>query len=176
MALVFIGLGSNQGDGRQNLLQAWEKLGEIKGVTRLAISSPWRTSPVVMGGAPPLAETPFINAVGAINTSIEPADLLRTMLTIEDAMGRDRTRGPDRIIDLDLLFYNDLCLMTPDLVLPHPEISRRLFVLMPLAEIAPDHIHPESGKSSLRMCRELETGDQKAEKSRWPNTTMEAEG
>jgi len=167
MALAFIGLGSNQGDGRLNLRQAWKKLGRAAGVTTLAIASPYRTSPVAVPGHQPLSTTPFTNSVGVIDTRLAPLDLLHVILAIEETMGRDRGNGPDRVIDLDLLFYNELTMMSPELVLPHPEIAGRLFVLLPLCEIAPDHIHPANGKSSRQMLRELNDPEQQAKKISW---------
>ncbi len=167
MALAFIGLGSNRGEGKKNLLEAWRRLGSGPGLTPIAISSPYRTSPVAKPGLAPLADVPFTNAVGAITTGLAPEELLRRLLAVEKEMGRDRGQGPDRTIDLDLLYYDETCLATPDLTLPHPEIPRRLFVLLPLCEIAPDHVHPGNGRSSRRMLRELDPADQRAEKLSW---------
>lgn len=120
----------------------------------LSLSSPYRSEPVGV-------ETDhwFVNAVGAIETKLPPDELLNRMLAIERELGRDRSKGIDRTIDLDLLYYNDLILMTPQLVLPHPEIQNRLFVLSPLAEIAPDHIHPKLEKSTSMMRKELPPGN-----------------
>ena len=167
MALAFIGLGSNLGDGRANLLAAWERLGRAPGIVPLAISSPYRTSPVAKPGLGALADRPFINAAAALATTLSPGELLARLLALEEEMGRDRGQGPDRVIDLDLLYHDDARVSTPELTLPHPEIARRLFVLLPLAEIAPDHLHPETGKSTRRMLRELDPAGQSAERLAW---------
>lgn len=136
MAQAFIGLGSNLGDGRSNLLQAWKLLQQMAG-TGLALSSPFLTEPVGMESA-----NLFTNAVGILQTSLSPRELLRIMLAVEAEMGRDRQKGKDRIVDLDLLYYDDKIMKENFLILPHPEIENRLFVLAPLNEIAPDYVHP----------------------------------
>jgi len=104
----------------------------------LARSSDYRTPPWGFADQPP-----FINAVIAVATSLSPRDLLARALKIERAFGRDRERerrwGP-RTLDLDLLAYDDLVLHSPDLTLPHPRMFERAFVLVPLAEIAPDRV------------------------------------
>jgi len=121
--LAYIGLGSNLGDGRENLLTAWARLGEVAGVKLLALSSPYETEPVGM-----VSENWFINAAGSIETSLEPGQLLAAMHEIE-------------------AFWGDRISEDAQLTLPHPEISNRLFVLEPLVEIAPDHKHSVSGKT-----------------------------
>ena len=144
--LAYIGLGSNLGDGRKNLLTAWARLGEVAGVKLLALSSPYETEPVGM-----VSENWFINAAGSIETSLEPGQLLAAMHEIEAGLGRIRAEnsaGPiDRSVDLDLLFWGDWISEDAQLTLPHPEIAKRLFVLEPLVEIAPDHKHSVSGKT-----------------------------
>ncbi|MBC8318055.1 MAG: 2-amino-4-hydroxy-6-hydroxymethyldihydropteridine diphosphokinase [Desulfobulbaceae bacterium] len=150
MALVYIGLGSNEGDSLKNLQDAWKRLGEVCGATLLGISSPYKSEPVGVD-----TRNWFINAVGAFETKIDPESLLEEMLAVEKEMGRDRTRGIDRSIDLDLLYYDDLEINKPQLVLPHPEIQNRMFVLSPLAEIAPDHMHPVLGQTTSGMRKNL---------------------
>ncbi|MFW8599938.1 2-amino-4-hydroxy-6-hydroxymethyldihydropteridine diphosphokinase [Desulfobacterota bacterium M19] len=163
MALAFIALGSNLGDGRANLLKAWQEL-KGGGITPLALSSPYKTAPVGM-----TSSSWFTNAVGMVETTKTPASLLNTLLELETEMGRNRARGMDRIIDLDILYYNDLVCHDRDLDLPHPEIENRLFVLAPLAELAPDHRHPANGLSSRQMLRRLESRnhDQQIKKTTW---------
>ena len=144
--LAYIGLGSNLGDGRKNLFTAWTRLGEVAEVKLLALSSPYETEPVGM-----VSENWFINAVGSIETSLEPGQLLDAMHEIEAGLGRKRAEnsaGPtDRSVDLDLLFWGDWTSEDAQLTLPHPEISNRLFVLEPLVEIVPNHKHTVSGKT-----------------------------
>lgn len=146
MALVFVGLGSNLGDGRANLRAAWKQLGETARITALALSSPYLSEPVGMSSA-----QWFTNAVGVLETALSPAGVLARFLEIELALGRDRGQGLDRTVDLDLLYYDDLVLNSPDLTLPHPQLHNRLFVLAPLAELAPDHPHPIRQQSSTQM-------------------------
>ncbi len=95
-----------------------------------------------------LDQPDFLNAAALLQTRLAPLDLLHGLLAIEAAMGRDRTLAPPkgpRIIDLDLLLYDDLILAAPELTLPHPAMHERRFVLAPLAEIAPGWVHPAFG-------------------------------
>jgi len=152
MVTAYVGLGSNLGNCRENLLQAWTRLGEVRGVKLLALSSPYRSEPVGMEST-----NWFINAVGSLQTSLQPEELLGEMLAVEASLGRKRgLQGDpeDRTVDLDLLYWDDRVCNDPRMILPHPEIARRLFVLLPLAEIGPQLKHPVSGKTSLEMLQE----------------------
>jgi 2-amino-4-hydroxy-6-hydroxymethyldihydropteridine diphosphokinase len=171
MVNAYIGLGSNLGNCRENILQAWSRLGEVKGVKLLALSSPYRSEPVGMKSA-----NWFINAVGCLQTSLPARQLLSEMLRVEADLGRKRgLKGTpeDRTVDLDLLYWDDMICEEPEMVLPHPEIANRLFVLLPLAEIEPDMQHPVSRKTSLKMLQEYmaeeSTKDQnvQVQKSSW---------
>ena len=150
MALVFIGLGSNLGNGRANLQEAWRRLGALAGLKTLILSHAYESAAVGMASA-----QLFTNAVGVCETKLPPQALLAGLLQTETAMGRDRTQGMDRIIDLDILYYDDCVVQDFTLSIPHPEISNRLFVLAPLAELAPDHKHPVTGLTSLQMQRRV---------------------
>jgi 2-amino-4-hydroxy-6-hydroxymethyldihydropteridine diphosphokinase len=103
----------------------------------------------------------FINGVFLLETGQEPRELLKTLQKIESRLGRERTVkwGP-RTIDLDILFYDDRVIGEVDLVVPHPELEKRRFVLDPLAEIAPDLIHPVIKKTIRELKEVLETGEQ----------------
>jgi 3-oxoacyl-[acyl-carrier protein] reductase len=136
---AYIGLGSNLGDRRAALDRALAELRSRAGVAVVRTSSVYETAPV---GGPP-GQGPYLNAVAELRTDLAPADLLRTLLDVETGLGRVRTEkdGP-RTIDLDLLLYGDAVSDDPGLTLPHPRMHQRLFVLQPLAEIAPGAVHP----------------------------------
>jgi 2-amino-4-hydroxy-6-hydroxymethyldihydropteridine diphosphokinase len=159
MARAFIGLGSNLGDGRHNLREAWRRLGAQEGIALLALSSPYLTRPVpkpewLAAGRLPGAQ-PFTNGVGIIECYLSPLELLAILQTIETLMGRNREGTVDRPMDLDLLYYDELIRDSGELILPHPEIQNRRFVLAPLAEIAPEHPHPRLGLTSRQMLANL---------------------
>ena len=153
MVIAYVGLGSNLGNCRENLLQAWARLGAVKGVKLFVLSSPYRSEPVGMA-----SNNWFINAVGCLQTSLSPAGLLAAMLAVEKSLGRKRSPDKipgDRSVDLDLLYWGDMISKDPSLILPHPEIANRLFVLLPLAEIGPEVSHPVLNKTSAEMLQDL---------------------
>jgi 2-amino-4-hydroxy-6-hydroxymethyldihydropteridine diphosphokinase len=133
---AYIGLGSNLGDGLAILQSAWKRIGEDKRITQGQISSPYMTAPLDMESS-----NWFTNAVGALKTSYSALEFLKYLLAIEADFGRTRspdTQGyQDRTLDLDILFFGDSVMSTETLTLPHPKLESRLFVLEPLAEIAP---------------------------------------
>jgi len=152
MVTAYIGLGSNLGNCRENLLQAWTRLGKVKGVRLLVLSSPYRSEPVGMESG-----NWFINAVGSLQTSLQAEELLAEMLAVETGLGRKRGlqgQPEDRTVDLDLLYWDDRVCTVPGMILPHPEMARRLFVLLPLAEIGPELLHPVLKKTSVEMLQE----------------------
>jgi 2-amino-4-hydroxy-6-hydroxymethyldihydropteridine diphosphokinase len=136
MAEAFIALGGNVGDVRSAFDRAIVMLCDGAAVRLKARSSDYRTPPWGVTDQPP-----FVNSVIAVTTSLEPHDLLARAEECERALGRHRERerrwGP-RTIDIDILAYDDLILIDRDLILPHPHLFERAFVLIPLAEIAPD--------------------------------------
>jgi 2-amino-4-hydroxy-6-hydroxymethyldihydropteridine diphosphokinase len=143
--LAAIALGSNLesrfGDREENLREAVRRIGELGEVR--AVSSFYDTEPVGYREQPR-----FVNGAMLLRTELGPQELMRKLLDIERAMGRDREdaipKGP-RLIDLDLLLYGDWVLWAEDLILPHPRMEERRFVLEPLAEIAPEWVHPVLG-------------------------------
>jgi 2-amino-4-hydroxy-6-hydroxymethyldihydropteridine diphosphokinase len=138
LPLAAIALGSNLGDREATLASAVQSLATLGDV--LAVSSNFDTDPVGYADQPR-----FLNGAALLQTSLAPLDLLRALLAIEQEHGRDRSHGIEkgpRTLDLDLLLYNDVILATTELMLPHPEMHRRRFVLEPLAEIAPTMMHP----------------------------------
>ena len=132
MAVVFLGLGSNLGDRKKNLLSALMALEDI-GLKIMKVSTIIETSP--MGGP---IQGKYLNAVAKAQTEFSPMDLLRFLKDIEGRMGRVKTvlNGP-RIIDIDILLYDSLKLSTPHLTIPHPRMFERDFVMTPLKEIEP---------------------------------------
>ncbi len=139
-----IALGSNLGPGRETLRAAWEQLGRCSGIEPLALARPYRSEPVGM-----VSEHLFTNSAGMLATSLAPEALLELLLELEVLFGRHRTAPAaatrvheDRSLDLDLLCYDDLAIKTSRLILPHPHMHCRLFVLLPLAEIAPQLVPP----------------------------------
>ena len=139
---AYIALGSNLGDKEANLRRALELLIE-RGVEIVKTSTFISTEPYGVTDQPQ-----FLNGVCEVRTSLEPLELLHTLLDIEQEMGRVRLRHwGERNIDLDLLLYEDVVMDTPELKLPHPDMQNRDFVLLPLAEIAPELVHPILQKS-----------------------------
>ena len=143
---VYLGLGSNLGDRATALVRARGLL-QVKGFSTLARSSTWLTEPV---GGPPQGW--FLNEVLGGETALSPEELLAVCLATERELGRVRGErfGP-RTIDVDVLFYEDLRRDSPGLVLPHPRLHERLFVLAPLSEIAPHLRHPVLGLTVTEM-------------------------
>ena len=154
MERVFVGLGSNQGNGKAVLTAAWRAIGEQAEIVLVSLSHPYISSPVGMTSA-----NWFTNAVGELRTTLPPRQLLETLLQIEAAFGRTRNAQAvgyeDRTLDLDLLFHDEITVNIPGLVLPHPRLQERLFVLRPLAEIAPGLWSKVHGKTVREMEAEL---------------------
>jgi 2-amino-4-hydroxy-6-hydroxymethyldihydropteridine diphosphokinase len=144
---VFIGLGSNLGDSRQTLIKAWNLLGEQAEVALGELSDPYLSSPVGMSSS-----HWFTNAVGRVVARCSPFRLLEILQQVETAFGRVRDKElkgyQDRLIDLDLIYFGDVVCDKPRLTLPHPQRTDRLFVLAPLADIAPDFSDPELASGS----------------------------
>jgi len=140
-------LGSNLGKREENLNAAIEHLRTLGTIKK--ISSFHDTAPVGY-----LDQPDFLNAAALLETDLSPLELMRSLLAIEKKMGRDRTtaiaKGP-RLIDLDLLLVDDIILNTPELMLPHPAMLERLFVLAPLAEIAPQMHHPKLHRTIVEL-------------------------
>lgn len=150
MPLAYIALGSNLGERRQQLEAAIAAMREA-GVTVEKVSTFIETEPYGVTEQPP-----FLNGVCAVRTLLSPQQLLTLLLSIEQQLGRVRELhwGP-RVIDLDLLLYEDQVVNEPDLVVPHPDMENRVFVLQPLVEIAPDVMHPKLKKTMRDLLQAL---------------------
>jgi 2-amino-4-hydroxy-6-hydroxymethyldihydropteridine diphosphokinase len=148
---IYIALGSNLGDKEKNLKEALLRLAK-KGIKICKVSDFIATRPYGVTDQPD-----FLNAVAEVETDISPAELLQVLLQTEREMGRLRLRRwGERNIDLDLLLYDGQTIDLPELKVPHPDMQNREFVLKPLAQIAPDAVHPKLGKTIGQMWKELQ--------------------
>ncbi len=148
---AFIGLGSNLGDREANLRQALEYLAQAPETTVVRASSLYDTEPVGVEDQPH-----FLNAVAQLETQLTPRQLLWNLMLVERRLGRVRSQrwGP-RTIDLDLLLYEDVVIEDHDLELPHPELAKRSFVLVPLVELEPLLPHPVTRETMLALLHRL---------------------
>ena len=146
--MIFLGLGSNVGDRENNLVQALRLLTEKHGVRIERISSLYETVPFGVMNQPD-----FLNMVVIVNTDLLPLELLDACLSVEQDLGRVRLlRWGPRVIDIDVLLYNEVMMHTDRLILPHPGIIERSFVLIPLREVAPDLVL-QNGLTPEQMVR-----------------------
>ncbi len=152
MSIVFLGLGSNLGDKNLNLNQAIQLIGmeagEILNISSFYESLSWGFE----------SGNIFLNAVVVISTELTPLDLLNETQRIERKIGRkEKTKKgyADRVIDVDILFYDNQLINLPQLTIPHPHVHKRDFVLMPLSEIAPELVHPVLKKTMKQLCAEI---------------------
>ena len=155
-----IGIGSNlaspQGSQPADVVRAAIARLETVGLRPVAVSRLFETAPVPVSGQPW-----YVNAVAAVETALSPHDALIACMDLETQFGRLRSvPNAARILDLDILAWDERVIRDPDLTVPHPRLAERAFVLHPLADIAPDWRHPESGRSVAEMLAELPTGQQ----------------
>lgn len=153
MATLYVGLGSNQGARLRLMMCALnlieERIGRFVGRSAFYETKPWGF----------VSEHPFLNAVAKIETTMKPLEVLAVTQQIERELGRIRKsidgQYADRTMDIDLLFYDDMCLNLPELVLPHPQMHLRDFVLRPMADLAPDFYHPLLKQTMAELLRDL---------------------
>ena len=141
---VYIGIGSNLGDRKANAIEAVERVSKLPTTRLVRASSLYESEP--LGDA----KTWFVNSVIEIETELPADALLRRLKAIEKAMGRKRVKGKrwgSRVIDLDILLCDQEVVEKRSLRIPHPELHKRRFVLLPLAELAPHVVHPQLGQS-----------------------------
>ncbi len=148
--IVYIGLGTNIGDKSNNLKSAREqielKIGKIEAASTEYITKAWGI----------LDQPDFLNQALKVSTTRYPLNLIQKLLEIEEAMGRKRVaKWGSRLIDLDILFFEDWIFSTPGLIIPHPFADKRRFVLEPLSEISPDFKHPVLNESISNLLLKL---------------------
>jgi 2-amino-4-hydroxy-6-hydroxymethyldihydropteridine diphosphokinase len=150
---VFIGIGSNLGDRKANHREAFERIGKLPGTRVVRASSLYESEP--HGDA----KTWFVNSVVELQTDLTPEDLLKRLKAIEAAMGRKRVKGKrwgSRIIDLDILLYNQEFVQKRNLKIPHIELHKRRFVLLPLCELAPHQVHASLGTTISQILAKVD--------------------
>lgn len=148
---VYLSLGSNMGDKRENLLEAIKRVGELENTEVVKSSTILETEPFGY-----IEQDNFLNACLEVKTLLTPQEFLSSILKIELDMGRVREIkwGP-RVIDIDILFYDNEIIQEDNLAVPHPWICEREFVLEPLSEIAPNYVHPLERKTIMMLARKL---------------------
>ncbi|MDI6839802.1 MAG: 2-amino-4-hydroxy-6-hydroxymethyldihydropteridine diphosphokinase [bacterium] len=172
MASVYLGIGSNLGDRLTNIKLAIKKLSQMGEIIKM--SSIWETEPWFAESCGGEKNQPlFLNCVVLVKTKLSPYKLLNKLSQIETELKRKRTKrfGP-RTIDLDILFYDSLIINDPNLIIPHPHIQQRKFVLLPLSEIVPDLIHPILKKTVKELLEDLPNSEQACKLSLPPDKVL----
>ena len=158
MNIAYISIGSNMGEKLENCRNGLAALDETEKIIIEDLSEFYMTEPMEYTDQPW-----FVNAAARINTTLDPFDLLKTLKSLEVELGRvaSSLRYGPRILDFDIIFYNDVILETPGLIIPHPRMHHREFVLRPICDLAPDLMHPALKKSSRQLLDELAAENQK---------------
>ena len=153
--IAFIGIGSNLGDSHDNIKQAL-KLINTKNTYVLKTSQRYETSPISN-----IPQNNYLNCVAQIKTLLTPTQLMQFLLGIEQELKRVRTvKDAPRTIDLDILLFNNCVLNTELVTIPHPRMHERLFVLIPLCELAPDYVHPILNQTIYNLSKQLQKTQQ----------------
>jgi len=155
MNIVFLQLGSNLGDRelllKDAILAIENRVGDIVNFSKVYESAPWRVE----------GQDNFLNQILKIKTTLLACEVLSIVLNIEEQLGRVRIeKWGERLIDIDIVFYNDSIIETPELCVPHKHLHERMFVLKPLHEIAPEMVHPKYNKTIdelLKICKDTES-------------------
>jgi 2-amino-4-hydroxy-6-hydroxymethyldihydropteridine diphosphokinase len=157
MKTVYIGIGSNLGDPYKNCMKAIEQIKKDPFSGIKALSPFYRTQPVGIEG-----QGWFINAVLCINTGLSSTEIMQMLLDVEKKIGRTRSevRWESRVIDLDVLLIGNEIINDKNLIVPHPRMHTRRFVMAPMVDIAPDLIHPVLKKSMREILNEIPETDQ----------------
>jgi 2-amino-4-hydroxy-6-hydroxymethyldihydropteridine diphosphokinase len=156
-SLVVFGLGSNLGNKHENILKAIlridRRIGEVDRISHFYV-----TAPLNPPENPEWRQPHYLNSTITCYSRLSSSELINEVLEIENELGRTRDPGKrwfPRFIDIDILFIDNLVIMEHGLIVPHPELHKREFVLRPLSEIAPNIVHPILGKTIADLCREL---------------------
>ena len=155
MKIVYLGLGSNLGDPVKNIEEAIAKIRAMPKTRLVARSSLYRTAPFCID-----SDNWFINAVVGIETSLGPRDVLEAGLALEASFGRTRAKGPDRELDVDILYFSDCIIWERDLKIPHPNLAQRRFVLIPWVEIAGNFVVRPWGRTISELLSLVQTSDE----------------
>ena len=163
--IAYVALGSNLGD-REGIFSEVLRAIDQESALELRGASPiFETDPIGPG-----RQDPYLNAVVRLKSALTPVELLDWLQGVESSLGRDRSSSAERwgprVVDLDLLFFGDRCIDTPRLTVPHPRAHERAFVLIPMAALAPEHMHPVLGTSMRTLADEL--GDPDSVRA-WPD-------
>ena len=154
MNIVFLQLGGNLGDRKQllkdSILAIENRVGNIVDFSKVYESAPWRVE----------GQNNYLNQIIKVKTTLLACEVLSTVLNIEKQLGRIRLeKWGERLIDIDIIFYNDSIIETPELCVPHKHLHERMFVLKPLHDIAPEMVHPKYNKTIselLKVCKDTE--------------------
>ena len=155
--IAYIAVGSNMGEKKQNCLDGLDRFAETGRIEILAVSEFYKTEPVDY-----VDQDWFVNAVAKIGTTLDPLDLLMVLMDAEITLGRrrDTVRFGPRVIDLDIIFYDQRVIDSPRLVVPHPRMHKRRFVLAPICDIEPELLHPVLNVTVKELLENLDVSGQ----------------